>query len=261
MTKTLNDIEHIQVTPDEHEPRFLGLKYIIGEVDLKLSAYDSRTEVILSTNTDELHPQLELLYRLHEQPGHMDSRTALLYAENARYAIRDENADCRAAVINKMLMGAWLSAYELLEGKNVSRDLAKRSLDAQRAFHITEAMNANDPQRNIALQCVVDELLLSESVAFGPLSRATNRITLARAKHDLNAEKATNYLAQARASLDLSTSTIDHNAQGMHSDRIIRDTTQKLYDEINYFNCLYQMEISQNSSSHPTAAPIAQRAA
>lgn len=264
MSQAPNDIELIRITPDENEPRLLGLKYVIGGIGLKLVNHSSETEVQLRSN-DGPHPQVELIRQFYSHPETVDlsTNTALLYIDHARHAIRDEGADNRAAVVNKMLMGAWATAYESTIDANTDIDLAQRSLEARYAFALTEAMDANDPQRDIVLSCVIDELSLAESPslvthprqenivsitnstrsALGPLSRSINQITLARAKHDIGQPSSVkDHLEIAKELLDHSRESLSLDPHGMTADRILRDATQKLYDEINYFESIYSSE-------------------
>ena len=281
------DIRQIRVKPDAENPRFIGLSYAVGETGMRLhSLGDESTDIEVITH-GELHPQVKDIRayfsnpkkpdlgisRVTGEPRELTELFALALANHAVYSVRNEETDPRAVVINKTLIGPWLTVFESMTGNHSHDEQLQRGIDAQLALALTSAMYPQDDSvtdlrntdRELILEYVIADLKTVTNTDFSttnkdspvnindrhtkpyPMSTAVNLLALARATHDLNKTDQTSiHLESARKLLESlqieEVSSIVGSDDQPEAQMLLESCISKLFEEIDYFKYVYENE-------------------
>ena len=295
------DIRQIRVKPDAENPRFIGLSYAVGETGMRLHGLDDKASSVEVVTHGELHPQIKDIRayfsnpkkpdlgisRITREPRELTKLFTLELANHAVYSVRNEETDPRATVINKALIGPWLTVFESMTGDHSHDEQLQRGIDAQLVLALTSAMypkddsdtDAGKTERELILEYVIADLESVVNTDFSitnkdnpinindsrtkpyPMSTAINLLALARATHDLNKtdQTSTHHLELARKILE--SVQIEEVISVVGSDdqpeahRLLESCISKLFEEIDYFKSVYEHEA--RDSTPATLQPVA----
>jgi hypothetical protein len=296
------DIKQIRVEPDIENARFIGLSHAVGEAGMRLHGLDDDKSPSIEVVTHgDLHPQIKDIrtyfsnpkkpeigiIRVPGKPPESNELFALAFANHAVYSVRNEEVDPRATVINKALIGPWLTVFESMTGDHSHDEQLRRGIDAQLALSLTSAMypgensdtDVQKTERESILKYVIADLESVMSTDFSstnkdqltninarhaklyPMSMAVNLLALARATHDLDKTNQTSihYLRLARELLESmqieTVSSVVGSDDRLEAKRLLGNCISKLFEEIDYFKSVYEHEA--RDSTPATLQPVA----